>query len=670
MNVSPRTALAAAVMSLLGIGGVLTAATAAPKSSPAAVVTLTPASLVAGSSNALVFRVQAKKSFSGGTLTVTLPTAGTWATPGDTTVTVDRGTCRAISPLASFSATYFQATSAACSNNRYFTVTFHTNAPTAVGNYTFPFTFYSSASPGVQTGSLSDTVTPAVDDHLAWAGSVVGSAVAGATLTENPSGALRVRVEDAYCNLTSSQAQVTVAISNNPSSGTLAGTPNPTAASSGVASFANLSIDKAGTGYTLVATATDLTGAPTCATGATSSAFNVVAGAATQLVFVDPAIDDVGAGGPLTATSDDIEVGFADAYGNPVVVIDPVTLALDQAGDPGPSLDGTTTQAPVAGVATFDDLSIVQPGTAYTLTASSGTLTTDTSDTFDITPAIVDSVTLDLTAETVCDAAGTDELCANSADTYGAVITLLDAYDNLVTGVDADYVSLTTDGYAGISAVTSNGDGTYSATITAGAKPGLETFTATYGDFTDAKSLTAIATPLTPVQAPQGAWNGAYGANGYALFGTTYSDQWNLPDGVGYSAEALYEWGWGDAPRSLYRSNVTRSGADLEVLAFPGDNTYGNEAVAYSATSLRVTVTFTNAYSGSLSLYFLDREHVGRTQDITVNDGNGPQVASLSSFGDGLWVTAPVSVPEGGSVTVMLTNTNPYNAVVSGLFLD
>src|SRR2546427_9621758 len=70
---------------------------------------------------------------------------------------------------------------------------------------------------------------------------------------------------------------VTVALGTNPSGGTLAGTTTVTAAS-GVATFGTLSVDKVGTGYTLAAAATGLT-------GATSGSFNVTVGAATQFVF-------------------------------------------------------------------------------------------------------------------------------------------------------------------------------------------------------------------------------------------------------------------------------------------------------------------------------------------------------------------------------------------------
>jgi len=62
---------------------------------------------------------------------------------------------------------------------------------------------------------------------------------------------------------------ITVAIGNNPAGGTLSGTLTK-AAFGGIATFSNLSINNAGPGYTLVATAAGLT-------SATSSSFNVTA---------------------------------------------------------------------------------------------------------------------------------------------------------------------------------------------------------------------------------------------------------------------------------------------------------------------------------------------------------------------------------------------------------
>src|SRR6266566_4988482 len=82
--------------------------------------------------------------------------------------------------------------------------------------------------------------------------------------------AVQVAVQDALGNtVTTSTSSITMAIGTNPASGTLSGTMT-VAAISGVATFSTLSLDKSGTGYTLTAAASGLT-------GATSNAFNVVA---------------------------------------------------------------------------------------------------------------------------------------------------------------------------------------------------------------------------------------------------------------------------------------------------------------------------------------------------------------------------------------------------------
>jgi large repetitive protein len=89
--------------------------------------------------------------------------------------------------------------------------------------------------------------------------------------------AVTVKVADQFSNtITTSSATVNLAIGTNPGSGTLSGTAS-VAASSGVATFNDLSINNVGTGYTLTASSTGLT-------SATSSAFNITKGATTMAV--------------------------------------------------------------------------------------------------------------------------------------------------------------------------------------------------------------------------------------------------------------------------------------------------------------------------------------------------------------------------------------------------
>ncbi len=120
---------------------------------------------------------------------------------------------------------------------------------------------------GSETGIL---VTPATATQLAFIeeptnenfGSAIGPAV---TVAE----------EDQYGNIvtTDSSAQVTLALGANPDGALLSGGGIATF-TNGVATYSSLSLSARGTGYTLVASSTDLNGTTSAST--TSSAFNVV----------------------------------------------------------------------------------------------------------------------------------------------------------------------------------------------------------------------------------------------------------------------------------------------------------------------------------------------------------------------------------------------------------
>ena len=62
----------------------------------------------------------------------------------------------------------------------------------------------------------------------------------------------------------------------------------------------------------------------------------------------------------------------------------------------------------------------------------------------------------------------------------------------------------------------------------------------------------------------------------------------------------------------------------------------------------------------------MDWDRQGRRETITVNG----QTAVLSSdFSEGAWVSFPISVAAGGTVTITVDRTAGVNAVLSGIFL-
>ena len=193
---------------------------------------------------------------------------------------------------------------------------------------------------------------------------------AGANITP----AVTVTVEDAANNLvTSSTATIVIALSANPGSGTLSGTKTVDAVA-GVATFNDLNIDKPGTGYRLSASSSPLT-------GATSSLFNIIVGAAAKLAFtVQPSATQT----YPTVISPAVRVTVQDIAGN-TVTTSTASIGIAIGTNPvGGTLTGTTPVSAVAGVATFSDLSINNVGVGYTLVASSAGLTGATSNAFTI----------------------------------------------------------------------------------------------------------------------------------------------------------------------------------------------------------------------------------------------------------------------------------------------
>ena len=179
-----------------------------------------------------------------------------------------------------------------------------------------------------------------------------------ASVTAGTPFGLTVQAEDSSGNpITSFNGTVTVALASNPGGAMLGGTLTVTA-SGGVATFSGLTLNKAASGYTLVATSSDL------GQGVTS-AMTVTPASATQLVITQqpPATVKVSSAFALKAS-------IEDAYGNVVTTASGRVSVAFASNPTGATLGGTLSVTASQGVASFTNLTINKIGSGYTLRVS------------------------------------------------------------------------------------------------------------------------------------------------------------------------------------------------------------------------------------------------------------------------------------------------------------
>jgi sugar lactone lactonase YvrE len=210
-------------------------------------------------------------------------------------------------------------------------------------------------------GFFSDGITNRIREVINPANKVVVTTQPPPAPLANQPFTVVVTVEDANGNAVSGYGgYVTLSLSpNSPPGATLGGTTAVRVDSNnGTATFQDLTINHTGSGFTLVASSGSLTSAAT-------AQFNVVGSAATRLAVttLPPAI---------TATVPfSVQITAEDASGNrDLNYTGPVSLALGNGSPLGASLSGTLLVNAQAGVATFDGLTINQPGRSFSLTAT------------------------------------------------------------------------------------------------------------------------------------------------------------------------------------------------------------------------------------------------------------------------------------------------------------
>jgi len=203
-------------------------------------------------------------------------------------------------------------------------------------------------------------ITSAAMNHLLFF-QQPGNAIAGQALS--PAVVVEVVDQNGSVMTTDNTDVLTLALGTNPGGGTLSGTLTLTV-SAGVATFSNLSIDKAGSGYTLVVSSPGLP-------PVTSNSFAITPAAADHLLFVQQPTDTA-AGQTISPA---VMVAVVDLFGNVVTGDNTDTITLSLGVDPSggtATLGGTLTVTVVNGVATFSDLSLDTSGADYTLHATIG----------------------------------------------------------------------------------------------------------------------------------------------------------------------------------------------------------------------------------------------------------------------------------------------------------
>jgi hypothetical protein len=271
-----------------------------------------------------------------------------------------------------------------------------------------------SAGPGYDevTGLGSPIANLLVPDLVSYdlAAQVAITIQPPASVTAGSAFGLTVTVENSSGDVATNYiGSVTISLDDNPGDGTLEGTLTVPVVD-GVATFSGLTLDAAGTGYTIEATNGYVP-------SVTSSAFDVTPAAASQLVVTSEPPSSVTAG-----IGFGLVIDVEDAYDNVLTTLGgSVTIALDD--DPGgDTLGGTLTATVVDGVATFAGLSLSKAALGYTIQASGDNLPLVITDAFDVVAAAAAQV-----------AVTTQPLASVTAgSSFGLSVTVEDAFDNPV----------------------------------------------------------------------------------------------------------------------------------------------------------------------------------------------------------------------------------------------
>ncbi len=299
------------------------------------------------------------------------------------------------------------------------------------------YTLTAAGSSLTSATSSGITVTPGTATQLLLTTQPPSTVVAGGQF------GLTVTAEDSFGNVATGFAgSETVSLASSSGGGTLGGTVT-ISASSGIATFSGLSLNKVGS-YTLGVTSGTLA-------SASSSSISVTPGATTQLLITSQPQVTVTAGSTFgfTVTAEDAQGNVTTGFsGSETVAI---------ASNPGGStLSGTRTVTASGGIATFAGLSLNKADGGYTLAVTSGTLTAATSSAISVTPGAATQLLITNMSPSVTAGIG-----------FGLTVTAEDSLGNVATGFS---------GSETLALASNPGNSTLGGTLTVSATSGLASF--------------------------------------------------------------------------------------------------------------------------------------------------------------------------------------------------
>lgn len=448
--------------------------------------------------------------------------------------------------------------------------------------------------------SASVTVTAAAASKLVVG--AIGSQTAGAGFP------VTVTLTDTYGNaVNNTGATGTVTLTRGSGSGTVGGTVSGTiAVGASAVTISGVTYSKAESGVTLTATGTGASSLVNGKTG-TSGAFAVTSGAATSYaVSLSSATPTVG--GTVTVTAQ-----LEDANGNAVATSGKtVTWSASASGGSFASATSTTN---ASGVATVIYTVPTTSGVLRTITATDNTALTGTSSalTTQVGSATASQSTLTASSSSVTANGSTVTLTVQAKDQYG---------NNLGAGGSTVVISRAS-GTGTVGLVTDNGNGTYTATLTAPTATGSGVFSATLG--------------------------------GSAVEGGTGSTQTVL---VTYTS--------GTATKLVITGSASQTAGASQDLTITAQDANGNTATAYTGDK---TLTFTGASQASRGQMPAVKDNTGTTVVFgtltTITFSNG--VATVSSGNNGAMTlykaeSATVSVTDG---TISSAGSDQLSVTVS-----